>query len=428
MDETATKSQKMDNAISTAASGIASLVDMVTSSYSKRKQAEHEFYKNSIALAHEYALALNEQLRLQSELSESGFITDYAGRINDGFNALTDATDKYQEALGKLGQGKVKIDLKNAIDWKNVGKGALTGAATGAAIGSVIPVIGTAVGAVVGGLVGGLVGLFGGKKKKEEYGGLLEVFPQLIDGAGNFNKELAKTIINTDQADDNTKQLLQNALDWADAVEAANEQIKSIVVELSGDLGNNLRDAIVSAWESGEDASKRMFDAASKSMENFIENLLYSTVFSDIFDEFGQRLADSLNPMKGDGDILDDFDWLMEQMDERDDAYVAMLDAFKKRASEQGYDMWQPEAFSQSGKAGAFTTMTQDQASKREGLLTSLQNHAASIDDLVANMSDAMYEALDTLIRIADNTEYCRYLEDIKDDIARIIRDGLKVK
>lgn len=326
--------------ISAGISGVVSVINMISSASKKRDEAEKEFYRNKIALAHEYALALNEQLRLQSEISGSSFVTNYKGKIDDGFKSLANATDKYNEAVSKLSEGKAKKSLKNSIDWGNVGTGlaggAAAGAAVGALVGSVVPVIGTAIGAVVGGIAGFLFG----KKKKNKYGGLLEVFPELVNGAGELDKELAQVLISTDQLDDNTKQLIQNALDWADEIEKAKEQIKEVVSSLAGDLGNDLNKAIVDAWKNGEDASKSMFDAASKSLENFIQNLLYSTLFSDIFSEFENRLVDSLSP-DGDGDILDDYDWLMMQMDERDEAYVALLEAIQKRGAEKGYNMWE---------------------------------------------------------------------------------------
>ena len=225
-------------------------------------------------------------------------------KFSEALNGLTAITNELSRIDGILGDifSEVGGQLKNvrtAFD-DNVGKGAGAGAATGAVIGSVVPVIGSAIGAVAGAIIGGLAGLFGGRKKKVVDDGLLSVFPELIDGVGNLNKELAQALINTSQVDANTKQLLQNAIDWAGAVEEANRQIKDIVVELAGDLGNSLRKNIVDAWKSGEDAASRMFDAASRSLENFTENLIWSLLTSDIFKEFENRMADTL---KFGGDI-----------------------------------------------------------------------------------------------------------------------------
>jgi hypothetical protein len=162
--------------ISAGISGIVSLINMAVSASAKRKDAEREFYQNALAFAHEYALALNEQLRIQSELSGGGFVKDYSGAIKDGFAAANDAMSNYQKALSELSKGKAKTDLRNAVDWGNVGKGAAAGAGAGAAIGSmIVPGIGTAIGAVAGVIVGGLTGLFGGKKKRDVLGGLLDV-------------------------------------------------------------------------------------------------------------------------------------------------------------------------------------------------------------------------------------------------------------
>lgn len=428
------KSSSGVDKISAGVSGLVNIINMISSASAKRKQAEKEFYHNRIALAHEYALALNEQLRIQSEISGSGFLVDYAGQIDDAFASLTDATDNYRDAIAKLAEGQAKVDLRNAVDWGNVAKGVGAGAAAGAAIGSVIPVIGTAIGAVIGAVGGFFAGLFGGKKKKEVFGGLLEVFPELVDAAGNLNTELAQTIINTDQVDDNTKQLIQNALDWEAQMAAANEQIKDIAVSLAGDLGNALQKSIVDAWRAGEDGSRAMFAAAGESLEGFVEQLLYSTIFSDVFDEFGNKLTQAL---KGDGDILDAYDWLMGQMETRDDAYLAYLDAFKKRAENRGYDMWQPEdeeidgpkTTTQSGRAGAYTTMSQDTGSELKGLSTAQLMRLGSIDDKMDALGPGLSEATGVLVEIREEVKTSNgWLKGISDKMDRVIREGLKTK
>lgn len=366
-DDSLSSSEKNFAAAATIIEGVVSLINMATAASKNRKEKEREFYQNQIALAHEYALALNEQLLLQSKLTGSGFVRNYAGEINDAFSAATDAFTKYQEAMDKLEGGKAKTGLKDAIDWGNVGKGAATGAAAGAAIGSIVPVIGNAIGAVVGGLVGGIVGLFS-KKTKDETSSLLEVFPELVDSAGNLNKELAQTLINTNQVDDSTKQLLQNSIEWSDAAEKANEQIKNVVVDLAGDLGNSLQSALVEAFKAGEDASSRMFEAASKSLEKFVENLVYSTIFSKTFKEFEDRLAQSLNPNGGDGNIVDDYQWLLNQMEKGQEVFNDALQQVKDYAASKGFDTWsQSSDTSQKGLAGAIKGISQETATIMSG-------------------------------------------------------------
>ncbi|MDR3140539.1 MAG: hypothetical protein LBU37_02240, partial [Tannerellaceae bacterium] len=180
-----------------------------------------------------------------------------------------------------------------------------------------------------------------------------------------------------------------NAIDWADAVEAANEQIKAVTTELAGDLGNSMREAIVGAMEAGKDASSAMFDAASQSLENFVEKLLFSTLFSDVFKDFGDQLAESLSPA-GDGDILDDFDRLMEGSVKLGEDYLTYLDAIKKRARERGFSLW-------DGSDGNFSGLTFDSL---ENSLDSLVTSAnVAFGDIQESFEDHMRQAVLNVIK-----------------------------
>lgn len=82
----------------------------------------------------------------------------------------------------------------------------------------------------------------------------------------------------------------------------------------------------------------------------------------------------------------------------------------------------------QTGRSGGFEAMTQEQRTKLEGLFTSGQIHWASMDESLEDVSENMGSAVDSLKRIEENTEYCRHLEGMSEDIKRIVRDGIKVK
>lgn len=414
--------------LSAGLSSIVGIIGMISSASEQRKEKEREFYQNQIALVHEYALALNEVLRTKANLSGGGFIEDYTGKIKSSFDALTDASKNYREAISKLADGRVKTGLRNAIDMGNVAKGAGLGAAAGAAIGSVVPVIGTAIGAVVGGVVGLFSGIFGGKKKKEVYGGLLQTFPELVSATGELNTELAKSLISTNKLDASTKQLLQNALAWEEAQKKASEQVDEVIKSLAGDVGNTLRTALVESWKAGEDGSRRMFEAAEQSLEKFVEQMLYSLLFSDTFSKFRDRLKKSLSP-DGDGNVIDDYKWLMEQMQSGKKSFTQALDQLKKAGLQEGFDLFNPSSQKQQAKPGdAFKALTQEQGTKLEGLFTAGQMHWASIDKTLASASVDMRTASATLLAIKEDTVYLRYLRPMADDIAVMLRDGLKIK
>ena len=83
----------------------------------------------------------------------------------------------------------------------------------------------------------------------------------------------------------------------------------------------------------------------------------------------------------------------------------------------------------QTGRAGGFAAMSQDQGTKLEGMFTSGLNHWVSIDEKTEDVAGRMASAEGHLAKIAENTgKSAGFLSEIKEDIKRIIRDGLRMK
>lgn len=81
---------------------------------------------------------------------------------------------------------------------------------------------------------------------------------------------------------------------------------------------------------------------------------------------------------------------------------------------------------SQSGRSGTFTALTQEQGTKLEGLFTSLQDHAGGMHKLLEELMKGRAADHDIFLQIAENTAYCKILEDIFDLLASKDRDGWK--
>ena len=105
----------------------------------------------------------------------------------------------------------------------------------------------------------------------------------------------------------------------------------------------------------------------------------------------------------------------------------SMLEERNKLAEAMGWSS-SSSGSSQSGRAGAVTTITEETAGKIEGIATSLQIHVISMDDKMTDISQYAYEAIGILNTIAENTAFCKYLEDIAVAIEKMERDGVKMK
>lgn len=83
----------------------------------------------------------------------------------------------------------------------------------------------------------------------------------------------------------------------------------------------------------------------------------------------------------------------------------------------------------QSGRSGSFSTMTQDQAGKLEGLFTSGLMHWSSMDERMEDVVGKMGMAGDRLARIEEHTgRSAVLLGEIREMQERMMRDGVRVR
>lgn len=272
-------------------------------------------------------------------------------------------------------------------------------------------------------------GLFGWGKGKDLYSSILSVYPELIDANGELDTAMLQTILDTRKMSDETRKYLENLIELKDAMDEAEQALEDYLSSTFGSLGDSVLDRVRDMAKGVTGVYGDMCDDISSKLEELAEQVVYSLFFADKFD----KLQDDLKSIYASGkseediayDVMDLLDDFYSGIGSNMDAAEAWMEEFAKRAEEMGYELWKPDATTQSGKAGASTTMTQDQGTKLEGLMTSLQMHGASVDDKMDDIAEGLGSSLDALNRIAKNTDT---LPQILALWQAIKRDGLKAK
>lgn len=272
-------------------------------------------------------------------------------------------------------------------------------------------------------------GLFGWGKGKDLYSSILSVYPELIDANGELDTAMLQAILDTQKMSDETRKYLENLIELKDAMDEAEEALKDYLSATFGSLGDSVLDRVRDMAKGVTGVYGDMCDDISSKLEELAEQVVYSLFFADKFD----KLQDDLKSIYASGkseediayDVMDLLDDFYSGIGSNMDAAQSWMDEFAKRAEQMGYELWKPDSTTQSGKAGAFTTMTQDQGTKLEGLMTSLQMHGASVDDKMDDIAEGLGSSLDALNRIAKNTDT---LPQILALWQAIKRDGLKAK
>ena len=182
-----------------------------------------------------------------------------------------------------------------------------------------------------------------------------------------------------------------------------------------GSFIDNLMDMKYGAKEAADDISEYFMRAM---LSNKIGEM-YSEKLKGWWERFGKAMEDNDLTEAERKALADEYlQYVEEAVDLRDNLAAAT-----------GYDKTQQGGTSQSAKAGGFTAMTQDQGTKLEGMFTGGLQHWSSMDDRLESVSEKMDTAEGHLARIAENTGVSAgHLGEIKDEIKKMIRDGLKVK
>lgn len=198
-------------------------------------------------------------------------------------------------------------------------------------------------------------------------------------------------------------------------IEECYQSMQEMVMGVSFDsFLSNARDAL-KAMRSDIGALKEFTeDSLSEAILNAFMYKHLAKVLEPLYDELSEALING----DADRDFLSDWKRRFEAvMNAANEQLGGISDA-------TGIDIG-GDGTTQSGKAGAYTTMTQDQGTKLEGLMTSLQMHEASIDGKLDNIGEGMGRSLDALNRIAENTDALPLMLALWQTIKR---DGLKVK
>lgn len=284
-------------------------------------------------------------------------------------------------------------------------------------------------------------GLFGWGKGKDTYSSILDVYPELIDSAGNFNRELAESIMNSREFAKNDKEALQYIIDLYDQAEEAWKSVKDYFEGVFGDLGQTLTDALVDAFKNGTDAGKAFADSLTGMLEKLAEQMIYTVTIAPLLEKAQEEMLDvmkreDLTDEEKFGNYVRILDEMTDNALSQQGTFNALLEKYRQLAKDKGLDLWQGDSTTQTGKSGAYTTASQESITKLEGLYTAMLVHETNIDTNVENVAGSMQTALGHLKRIDTNTGECsetlklmrKDMRDMKDDLTTLRRDGIKTR
>jgi len=283
-------------------------------------------------------------------------------------------------------------------------------------------------------------GLFGLGKGKDIYSSILDVYPELIDGQGKFNTELAKSIIDTRTFSGEGKEALQYMIDLAEEAEEAYQNVKDYLTGIFGELGNTMSDALVDAFRNGTDAAEAFGESVTEMLENIGAQMIYSTLFSQIIQDANDAMLDTMtNVSLTEEEKFNRYIAILDTMTSgilgQQDTYEALMKKYKELAAAKGIDLWQADSERTASEKGV-ASASQDSVDELNGRMTAVQGHTYSISENTKLLVSNTEAILRSVMGIESNTNELpsrlsameSSLKSIRDTVDDIALKGIKIQ
>lgn len=273
-------------------------------------------------------------------------------------------------------------------------------------------------------------------------------FSKVADGrmTGLFDLSYEKLVELRDEATgfwselhEDTRKYLEQIIESEEAWQEVQETRKEAMTGISFEsVRSSFLDMLMDMDSSTADFADNFEKYMQKAMLNSMLSESYNERLRKWYDSFAEAMEEKTEWRTGQGrrgrnryKVTTEAAGVLSQTehDMLKDSWDSIVnDALAERDAMKEIFGWQGDpASSQSGRSGAFTTMTQEQGTLLEGLFTSLQDHASGMHKLLEELAKSRKEDHDLLVSIAENTAYCRYLESINEIMEYFRNNGIEV-
>ena len=273
--------------------------------------------------------------------------------------------------------------------------------------------------------------------RSSKYASLKDLLPELFGEDGQINmdalKEFADERNDTFQKLSKSNQALIKSLvaDW-ETYEEALESVRDYLSSIFGDLGNDIMDSMLAVADgtmTAADAMTSRLEALSDVVREFGKDMIYAMTIGPLLEE-AQRQIESIKFGEGDEEekyeaMLGVLSALMDDVQNEQDTVNSLWQRLNDIAKEKGIDLKAAETTTQTGRAGAMYTVSQDSFTRLEGIATSIQAHMISVDTKFDNIAQQFTLQLDAMNAIVNNTAPISAIYALMQTIQR---DGLNVK
>ena len=246
-------------------------------------------------------------------------------------------------------------------------------------------------------------GLFGWGAGRDTYSGLTSQYKDLVKANGHLNLELAKSIVQTRQFEGDGKKTFEALIKKEEQYEEALKKMEEYLGGIFGNYGDEVINAVVDAFDRGEDAAKAFGETTSKVMQQMVKDMLQASVLQPILKEQAEKVkrafesGDNNTMLKAAAQATKEIQSAQGRLK---DTYAQLSDELKK----EGIDLTQSDEKTRQASEKGIATASQDSVNELNGRMTAIQGHTFSIAEQTRMLANNSSLILRSVMGIERNT------------------------
>lgn len=214
-------------------------------------------------------------------------------------------------------------------------------------------------------------GILWARHSVDDYSTLGKLYPNLIDKSGKLNVALAESILKTHEFREGGKEALENMLALYKQNEEAIKTMNDYLHGLFGSLGNAITDSLVTAFRTGEDATRAFTSNIGDMLNNFAKQIAYSSFLAPLMEKAQKEVADALRLTGSDNQMeamLRAMSSLVDGVKTQIPAFNEYLKKTEEMVQAHGFDLAGKNSDTRSATAKGIAQASQDSIDVLTGL------------------------------------------------------------
>lgn len=214
-------------------------------------------------------------------------------------------------------------------------------------------------------------GILWARNSVDDYTTLGKLYPNLIDKSGKLNVALAESILKTHEFREGGKDALENMLALYKQNEEAIKTMNDYLHGLFGSLGSAITDSLVTAFRTGEDATRAFTSNIGDMLNNFAKQIAYSSFLAPLMEKAQKEVADAMRLTGGDNQMeamLRAMSSLVDGVKTQIPAFNEYLKKTEEMVQAHGFDLGGKNSDTRSATAKGIAQASQDSIDVLTGL------------------------------------------------------------